>query len=101
MVSAANLNTPNQIVISGHVEAVERAGVKAKELGAKRVIPLSVSAPFHCSLMKPAEVRLEPELRGLVVRDPSVPVVANVDDVASLYSRDSGVSGSPSRRGSC
>ena len=79
VVSAANLNTPNQIAISGHAQAVERAGVKAKELGAKRVVPLSVSAPFHCALMKPAEVRLEPELRRLVVRDPSVPVVANID----------------------
>ena len=79
VVSAANLNTPNQIAISGHAQAVERAGVKAKELGAKRVVPLSVSAPFHCALMKPAEVRLESELRGLVVRDPSVPVVANID----------------------
>ena len=89
VVSAANLNTPNQIAISGHVEAVERAGVKAKELGAKRVIPLSVSAPFHCSLMKPAEVRLEPELRGLVVRDPSVPVVANVDATPKQTGKES------------
>ena len=79
VVSAANLNTPSQVAISGHVQAVERAGVRARELGAKRVVPLSVSAPFHCALMKPAEIRLEPELRALVVRDPSVPVIANVD----------------------
>jgi [acyl-carrier-protein] S-malonyltransferase len=79
VVSAANLNTPSQIAISGHVQAVERAGVRARELGAKRVVPLSVSAPFHCALMKPAEIRLEPELRALVARDPSVPVVANID----------------------
>ena len=79
VVSAANLNTPNQIAISGHAEAVERAGIKAKELGAKRVVPLAVSAPFHCALMRPAEVLLEPEIRALVVRDPTVPVVANVD----------------------
>ena len=79
VVSAANLNTPSQVAISGHIQAVERAGVRARELGAKRVVPLSVSAPFHCALMKPAEIRLEPELRALVVRDPSVPVIANVD----------------------
>ena len=79
VVSAANLNTPSQIAISGHVQAVERAGVRARELGAKRVVPLSVSAPFHCALMKPAEIRLEPELRALVARDPSVPVIANID----------------------
>lgn len=89
VVSAANLNTPNQIAISGHAQAVERAGVKAKELGAKRVIPLSVSAPFHCALMKPAEVRLEPELRGLVVRDPSVPVVANIDATPKQTGKES------------
>ena len=89
VVSAANLNTPNQIAISGHAQAVERAGVKARELGAKRVIPLSVSAPFHCALMKPAEVRLEPELRGLVVRDPSVPVVANIDATPKQTGKES------------
>ena len=89
VVSAANLNTPNQIAISGHAQAVERAGVKAKELGAKRVVPLSVSAPFHCALMKPAEVRLEPELRGLVVRDPSVPVVANIDATPKQTGKES------------
>jgi [acyl-carrier-protein] S-malonyltransferase len=58
---------------------VARAGERAKALGAKRVVPLTVSAPFHCALMKPAEVRLAPELRGLATRDPRVPVVANVD----------------------
>jgi [acyl-carrier-protein] S-malonyltransferase len=61
------------------VEAVARAGERAKALGARRVIPLAVSAPFHCALMKPAEERLAPELRALAARDPRVPVVANVD----------------------
>ena len=89
VVSAANLNTSSQIAISGHAQAVERAGVRARELGAKRVVPLSVSAPFHCALMKPAEMRLEPELRALVARDPSVPVVANVDATPKQTSEES------------
>jgi [acyl-carrier-protein] S-malonyltransferase len=58
---------------------VARAGDRAKQVGAKRVVPLPVSAPFHCALMKPAEERLAPELRALAVADPRVPVVANVD----------------------
>lgn len=79
VVSPANLNSPGQIVIAGATAAVARAGERAKALGAKRVIPLTVSAPFHCALMKPAELRLAPELRALTTRDPRVPVVANVD----------------------
>ena len=79
VVSPANMNMPGQVVIAGTVEAVARAGERAKALGAKRVVPLSVSAPFHCALMKPAEDRLAPELRALTVRNPRVPVVANVD----------------------
>jgi [acyl-carrier-protein] S-malonyltransferase len=79
IVSPANLNAPGQIVIAGHTAAVARAGERARALGAKRVIPLAVSAPFHCALMKPAEERLAPELRALVTRDPAFPVVANVD----------------------
>lgn len=79
VVSPANLNSPGQIVIAGATAAVARAGERAKALGAKRVIPLTVSAPFHCALMKPAEQRLAPELRALTTRDPRVPVVANVD----------------------
>jgi len=79
VVSAANINAPGQVVIAGHAAAVLRASERVKALGAKRVIPLSVSAPFHCALMKPAQERLEPELRGLAISDPSVPVVANVD----------------------
>ena len=79
VVSPANLNAPGQIVIAGHADAVVRAGELAKAAGAKRVIPLSVSAPFHCALMKPAEERLEPLLRALTVHDPRIPIVANVD----------------------
>ena len=79
IVSPANFNGGGQVVIAGAKAAVERAGVRAKELGAKRVIPLPVSAPFHCALMKPAEDRLAPDLRALHVRNPRVPVVANVD----------------------
>ncbi len=79
VVSPANMNAPGQIVIAGGREAVARAGERARQLGARRVIPLPVSAPFHCALMKPAEARLAPELRALAVSDPLVPVVANVD----------------------
>lgn len=79
IVSPANLNAPGQVVIAGTRAAVERAGERARQLGAKRVLPLNVSAPFHCALMKPAEARLAPELRALEARDPRVPVVANVD----------------------
>ena len=79
VVAPANLNAPGQVVIAGSAAAVERAGALAKARGAKRVIPLSVSAPFHCALMKPAEERLAPELRALATSTPRVPVVANVD----------------------
>jgi [acyl-carrier-protein] S-malonyltransferase len=79
VVSPANLNAPGQVVIAGTKSAVERAGAAARARGAKRVIPLAVSAPFHCALMKPAEDRLAPELRALAVQAPCRPVVANVD----------------------
>ncbi len=79
VVSAANMNGGGQVVIAGAAAAVARAGAQAKALGAKRVVALNVSAPFHCALMKPAEVRLAPELRGLATSAPRVPVVANVD----------------------
>jgi len=79
IVSAANLNGAGQIVIAGAKDAVARAGERARALGAKRVIPLTVSAPFHCALMDPAAERLAPELRALDARDPRVPIVANVD----------------------
>ncbi len=79
VVSPANLNAPGQVVIAGATAAVERAGAEARARGARRVIPLNVSAPFHCALMAPAQARLEPELRALEVQAPRVPVVANVD----------------------
>ena len=79
VVSPANLNAPGQVVIAGARAAVERAGAEARARGAKRVIALNVSAPFHCALMAPAQARLEPELRALAVQPPAVPVVANVD----------------------
>ena len=79
VVAPANLNAPGQVVIAGTTEAVARAGERAKALGAKRVIMLPVSAPFHCALMKPAEDRLAPELRAVQVNTPRVPIVANVD----------------------
>jgi [acyl-carrier-protein] S-malonyltransferase len=79
IVAPANLNAPGQIVIAGTAAAVARAGERARALGARRVIPLSVSAPFHCALMRPAQERLAPELLALTVSDPRVPVVANVD----------------------
>ena len=91
VVSPANLNGAGQVVIAGARDAVARAGEGARALGAKRVIPLPVSAPFHCALMKPAEERLGPELRALAVRDPRVPVVANVD--AALKRAASGADG--------
>jgi [acyl-carrier-protein] S-malonyltransferase len=79
IVSPANLNAPGQIVIAGSRDAVARACERARALGARRAVPLPVSAPFHCALMKPAEERLAPELRALAVSAPRVPVVANVD----------------------
>jgi [acyl-carrier-protein] S-malonyltransferase len=79
VVSPANLNGAGQVVIAGSTAAVARASERVKAMGAKRVIALPVSAPFHCALMKPAELRLAPELRALQVSDPRVPVMANVD----------------------
>jgi [acyl-carrier-protein] S-malonyltransferase len=76
---AANINSPEQIVISGNVAAVERATKLADERGAKRAKVLPVSAPFHCSLMKPAQDRLAADLVGLKMADPTVHVVCNVN----------------------
>jgi [acyl-carrier-protein] S-malonyltransferase len=74
----ANINSPEQIVISGHAAAVERAVKLAQERGAKRAILLPVSAPFHCSLMKPAQERLAVDLQKLEFAAPKIPVVCNV-----------------------
>jgi [acyl-carrier-protein] S-malonyltransferase len=79
VVSPANINGGGQIAIAGSAAAVARASELAKARGARRAVPLPVSAPFHCALMKPAEARLAPELRALHTQNPRVPVVANVD----------------------
>ena len=78
VVAPANLNTPTQTVVSGTAVAVERAGELAKQAGAKRVVPLPVSAPFHCGLMGPAQDRLAPVLAALPFADAAIPVVPNV-----------------------
>jgi [acyl-carrier-protein] S-malonyltransferase len=77
-VSLANLNCPGQIVISGSRKGVEIAGVKAKEAGAKRALPLDVSGPFHSSLMKPAADQLREVLDGINMKDAAIQVVVNV-----------------------
>jgi [acyl-carrier-protein] S-malonyltransferase len=76
---AANLNSPDQTVISGSKAAVERAAELAKKAGAKRAIMLPVSAPFHCGLMQPAQDRLADDLAALPFYTPEVPVMCNVD----------------------
>ncbi len=75
----ANINSPEQIVISGHAGAVERAMKLAQERGAKKAVSLPVSAPFHCALMQPAQDRLAHDLSVLAFQNPSCPVVCNVD----------------------
>jgi [acyl-carrier-protein] S-malonyltransferase len=77
-VQLANLNCPGQIVISGSREGVDRASQLAKEKGAKRVILLEVSGPFHSSLMKPAADKLKEVLDEIEITDASIPVIANV-----------------------
>jgi [acyl-carrier-protein] S-malonyltransferase len=79
VVEPANLNAPGQTVIAGHTAAVARAGEKAKQRGAKRVIPLPVSAPFHCRLMKPAEDRLRQDFSDVRFTDLRIPLISNVD----------------------
>jgi [acyl-carrier-protein] S-malonyltransferase len=82
----ANINSPEQIVVSGNTAAVERAVKLAEERGAKRAKVLPVSAPFHCSLMKPAQDRLAADLNALKLQKPVYPVACNVD--AELVSDD-------------
>jgi len=79
VVAPANLNSPEQTVISGSKAAVERASALCKEAGAKRAIMLPVSAPFHCKLMQPAEDQLASALESIWFNDPAFPVAANVD----------------------
>jgi [acyl-carrier-protein] S-malonyltransferase len=75
----ANLNSPEQVVIAGHRGAVERAIALARERGAKRALPLPVSAPFHCPLMAPARAGLTPDLEAAPFATPAIPVVTNID----------------------
>ncbi len=77
IVAAANFNSPDQVVIAGHHNAVERAMDLAKAAGAKRVLLLPVSAPFHCPLMKPAQDRLKLDLDATAFRDLSIPLINN------------------------
>jgi [acyl-carrier-protein] S-malonyltransferase len=79
VVSPANYNSPEQTVIAGHASAVSRAEAKLKEAGAKRVLPLPVSAPFHCALMDPVKPRLADVLGKVKVSAPRCPVVSNVE----------------------
>jgi len=76
--SVANDNDPGQVVLSGHKGAIDRAIEMAKEMGAKRAVPLPVSAPFHCPLMQPAAEAMEDALSYVVVETPAVPIYANV-----------------------
>src|SRR5580704_17677999 len=77
VLGAANLNSPDQIVIAGHSAAVQRAIELAKAAGARRAVLLTVSAPFHCSLMQPAQERLKLDLDGIEFRDLAVPLINN------------------------
>ena len=79
VVSVANINAPGQIVIAGTKAAVDRAIAVAKQRGVRRALPLPVSAPFHCALMKPAEERLKPILDAAPLKDLWVSLVSNVD----------------------
>jgi len=79
IVEAVNFNAPAQVVIAGHKGAIERACIAAKEKGAKRALPLPVSAPFHSSLLKPASDRLREYMQGLVFSAPQIALINNVD----------------------
>lgn len=79
IVSPVNYNSPGQVVIAGHKEAVERAGTACKAAGAKRALPLPVSVPSHCALMKPAAEKLAAELSNITFNAPQIPVINNVD----------------------
>ncbi|MEZ9709894.1 ACP S-malonyltransferase [Vibrio breoganii] len=82
VVSPVNFNSPGQVVIAGNKAAVERAGVLCKEAGAKRALPLPVSVPSHCALMKPAADRLAEALKDIEFNAPTLPVINNVDVAA-------------------
>ena len=79
VVSPVNFNSPGQVVIAGHKDAVERANVLMKESGAKRALPLPVSVPSHCALMHPAAEKLAAALQLVEIQAPTIPVINNVD----------------------
>jgi [acyl-carrier-protein] S-malonyltransferase len=83
VLAPANYNSPGQVVISGHKQAVERAVILAKEAGARLAKLLPVSVPSHCSLMKPAAEKLKKQLATLSIQTPNIPVLSNVD--VTLY----------------
>lgn len=95
IVEIANYNCPGQIVISGEIDAVKKAGELLKEAGAKRVLPLNVSGPFHSSMLKPASEKLYQELKTVEIRPIKVPYIANVtgdvvenpDDIRELLKK--------------
>jgi [acyl-carrier-protein] S-malonyltransferase len=89
IVAPANLNSPEQIVISGSTEAVARAVELCKAAGAKKTVILKVSAPFHCALMQPAQHQLTSTLEKIILVDPAFPVACNVD--ARLVTRHTDV----------
>ena len=82
VVEAVNFNSPGQVVIAGNAAAVERAMTAAKEAGAKRALPLPVSVPSHCSLMKPAAEKLAESLKSVVIKQPQIRVIHNADVAA-------------------
>ena len=82
VVEAVNFNSPGQVVIAGNVAAVERAMAAAKEAGAKRALPLPVSVPSHCSLMKPAAEKLAEALQNVAIHTPQIRVIHNADVAA-------------------
>ncbi|MCK5681558.1 ACP S-malonyltransferase [bacterium] len=88
IVEPANYNCPGQIVISGHIPAIMEAGEKAQKAGASRVVKLPVSAPFHCSLMRPAAEKLAERFCDVKLYEPQIPVISNVDAITN-YNIDS------------
>lgn len=89
IVGIANYNCPGQLVISGEKEAVEKASESLLNAGAKRVLPLNVSGPFHSPLLKEAGDQLYEELKGVTVNKPKIPYIANT--TASMVSREEGI----------
>ncbi len=88
VVAPVNYNSPGQVVIAGHKDAVDRASVACKEAGAKRALPLAVSVPSHCELMKPAADKLAADLEQIQFNTPKVPVINNVDVDAASSAQD-------------